>query len=52
MVDTEGFADADYIYSHVLSIPCDQRFDAEDMEYICRQIGAMPQLHDGLTAAL
>ena len=52
MVDTEGFADADYIYSHVLSIPCDQRFDAEDMEYICRQIGAMPQFHDGLTAAL
>ena len=42
MVDTKGFADADYIYNHVLSIPCDQRFGAEDMEYVCQQIGAMP----------
>lgn len=24
MVDTKGFADADYIYNHVLSIPCDR----------------------------
>lgn len=45
MVDTKGFADADYIYNHVLSIPCDQRFGAEDMEYVCQQIGAMPTAH-------
>ena len=43
MVDTEGHGDADYIYSHVLSFTCDQRYGTEDMEYICRQIEGMPE---------
>lgn len=42
MVDTTGHEDAAYIYSHVLSLPCDQRYGAEDMEYICRQIEGLP----------
>ena len=43
MVDTEGHGDAAYIYSHVLSFTCDQRYETEDMEYICRQIEDMPE---------
>ena len=43
MVDTEGHDDAAYIYSHVLSFTCDQRYETEDMEYICRQIEDMPE---------
>lgn len=43
MVDTQGCKDAAYIYAHVLSFPCDQRYDTGDMEYICKQIGDMPE---------
>ena len=32
----EGHTDCAYIYDHVISIPCDQRYTAEDMAYICR----------------
>ncbi|WP_333652442.1 DegT/DnrJ/EryC1/StrS aminotransferase [Lacrimispora sp.] len=42
MVDTAGRGEADYIYSHVLSLPCDQRYGVEEMEYICRKIQDMP----------
>lgn len=42
MVDTRDHKDAAYIYSHVLSLPCDQRYAPEDMEYICKQIADMP----------
>lgn len=33
---------AAYIYSHILSFPCDQRYDASDMAYICDTVAAMP----------
>lgn len=34
-VDLKDYPQAQYIYDHVLSIPCDQRYDFEDMERIC-----------------
>lgn len=43
MVNTDGHGDADYIYKHILSFPCDQRYKDEDMEYICRQVKNMPE---------
>ena len=35
-INLEGHTDCAYIYDHVISIPCDQRYTAEDMAYICR----------------
>lgn len=34
LVNLDGCQDEQYIYSHVLSIPCDQRRDTEDMAYV------------------
>lgn len=42
-VDGQCRANASYIYQHVLSIPCDQRYDICDMSYICDTIAAMPE---------
>lgn len=39
-VNLEGHSDCAYIYDHVISIPCDQRYQEEDMEYICRVLSA------------
>ena len=33
LVDLAGCPDEQYIYDHVLSIPCDQRRDESDMAY-------------------
>ena len=30
--------DVNFIFEHLLSIPCDQRYSMEDMERICRVI--------------
>lgn len=35
-INLEGHTDCAYIYDHVISIPCDQRYTTEDMAYICR----------------
>lgn len=35
-VTLTGHSDAAYIYDHVLSIPCDQRYGLEEMQYICQ----------------
>lgn len=35
LINLDGHDDAAYIYDHVLSIPCDQRYDLKDMQYIC-----------------
>ena len=42
MVSTENNPDADYVYDHVLSVPCDQRWTLEDMENVCQAIRDMP----------
>ena len=34
-VKLEGHDDAAFIYNHVISLPCDQRYNREDMLYIC-----------------
>ena len=34
-VDLTGHDDARYIYDHVISLSCDQRFKKDDMQYIC-----------------
>lgn len=35
--------ETDYIYDHILSIPCDQRYTPEDMAYICKVIQQLPE---------
>lgn len=37
-VSLDGHPDAAYIYDHVLSVPCDQRYGEEEMQYICDRI--------------
>lgn len=37
--------DAEWIYEHVLSIPCDQRYGKEEMEYILVRIKDYEHLH-------
>lgn len=41
-LNLEGFPEAAYIYDHILSIPCDQRYDTSHMAYICDVINSMP----------
>lgn len=34
-IDLQGKDDTKYIYEHVVSLPCDQRYNPEDMQFIC-----------------
>lgn len=38
LVNLSRYPGAGYIYSHVLSIPCDQRYDLPEMQYICDRL--------------
>ena len=40
LVSLEGCPDEQYIYEHVISIPCDQRLDGEDMAYTASVLSA------------
>ena len=40
LVNLEGCPEEQYIYDHVLSIPCDQRHDTEDMRYVAEVLAA------------
>lgn len=35
-IHLEGHENCAYIYNHVVSLPCDQRYSAEDMDTICQ----------------
>ncbi len=43
LINLEGHPDAAYIYEHVFSIPCDQRYDSRHMQYICDVLEKLPQ---------
>ena len=43
LINLEGHKDAAYIYDHVLSIPCDQRYDLNDMQHICDILEKLPK---------
>lgn len=40
-VDLSCFPEANYIYNHVLSLPCDQRYDESDMSRICSALNEL-----------
>ena len=40
-VNLEGHPDAQYIYDHVCSIPCDQRYGDAEMERICNVLNSI-----------
>lgn len=42
-VEVADGSDSQYIYQHVLSLPCDQRYHEDDMEQICRVIADAPE---------
>ncbi len=39
-IDLDGHNDCRYIYDYVLSLPCDQRYNVQDMEYICYTVSS------------
>ncbi len=39
-IDLTHQDDTRYIYEHVISLPCDQRFDVSDMQYVCDVLNA------------
>ena len=41
LVHLEGHPDAAYIYDHVCSVPCDQRYDESHMQEICDVLNAL-----------
>lgn len=41
MVDIENFPGSKYIYDHVMSISCDQRFGEEDMKKVVEVFGKL-----------
>lgn len=41
LVHLEGHPNAQYIYDHVMSIPCDQRYGAADMQEICDVLNSL-----------
>ncbi len=44
IVDLDGHPDAAYIYEHVCSIPCDQRYGEADMQRICDLLNRLSAL--------
>ena len=42
LADTSACPQAAYIYDHVLSLPCDQRYTPTDMERIAQAVRAFP----------
>lgn len=40
LTELAGHPDEQYIYDHVLSIPCDQRHDTEDMDYVAQVLAS------------
>lgn len=40
LIELDGQEDTRYIYDHVLSLPCDQRFSAEDMKFIAAALNS------------
>lgn len=42
VVPLTGKPNAAYIYDHVLSLPCDQRYGPKEMEYICHLLNQYP----------
>ena len=42
-VQLSGHPDAAYIYDHVLSLPCDQRYGLKEMQYICHLLNQYPR---------
>ncbi|MCI7402999.1 MAG: DegT/DnrJ/EryC1/StrS aminotransferase, partial [Pyramidobacter sp.] len=40
LIDLDGQEDTRYIYDHVLSLPCDQRFSTEDMKFIAAALNS------------
>lgn len=41
LVNLSDYPGAAYIYSHVLSIPCDQRYGRQEMQYICDSLNQL-----------
>ena len=41
LIPREGFEKSRYVYDHVLSLPCDQRYGREEMEYICQVLNKL-----------
>lgn len=41
LVNLENHPNAQYIYDHVLSIPCDQRYGEKDMQKICDTLNSL-----------
>ncbi|EXG85331.1 hypothetical protein K413DRAFT_2114 [Clostridium sp. ASBs410] len=42
-VQLTGHPDAVYIYDHVFSLPCDQRYGIKEMQYICHILNQYPK---------
>ncbi|WP_313154640.1 DegT/DnrJ/EryC1/StrS aminotransferase [Lacrimispora sp.] len=42
-VRLSGHPDAAYIYDHVFSLPCDQRYGLKEMQYICHLLNQYPK---------
>lgn len=40
-LNLDDFPDSAYIYDHILSVPCDQRYNSSHMEYICSILNSM-----------
>ena len=41
LVDLKGHPNAQYIYDHVISIPCDQRYDEIQMQEVCDVLNSL-----------
>jgi len=42
-IQLTGHPDAAYIYDHVFSLPCDQRYGLKEMQYICHLLNQYPR---------
>lgn len=43
LTNVDNCPEASYIYDHVFSIPCDQRYDEKHMQYICDVLEKLPK---------